>query len=105
MQDLSMSAVMCDDWFNLTRAARLQIPIEPVLGTDSLFQGCQQAGPGVTWYWLFQYALRLRMTSTTVRSMIDRSSARLQLSIYQRSCCTRRSISFRVGVGPRQPFT
>ena len=32
--------------FNLTRAARLQIPIEPVLGTDSLFQGCQQAGPG-----------------------------------------------------------
>jgi hypothetical protein len=44
-----MPAVMRDDWFNLTRAARLQIPIEPVLGTDSLFQGCQQAGPGVTW--------------------------------------------------------
>ena len=51
-----MPAVMCDDWFNLTRAARLQIPIELVLGADSLFQGCQQAGPGVTGYlqyWLF----------------------------------------------------
>ena len=44
-----MRAVMSDDWFNLTRAARLQIPIEPVLGADSLFQGCQRAGPGVTW--------------------------------------------------------
>ena len=49
-----MRAVMSDDWFNLTRAARLQIPIEPVLGADSLFQGCQQAGPGVTWL-SFQY--------------------------------------------------
>src|ERR1700738_4325447 len=40
-----------------------------------------------------------------VWSKITKSSPRLQLSIYQRSYSTRRSIDAVVGVGPLHPFT